>query len=157
MASSFVNIGYPNPAHSSQISFICEITCLFTFCQHSINFKESPWKCVMLVIKNVYVKILLHAHIQARMAPLVGNYLFRRNNFGLNDFPLLHSGFWPNICRRSLWKEELPIPSNFHVSYSVSIPCFNINGSEWGLKIQSTKSKSTKVYTWCNFNNICRT
>ncbi len=32
---------------------------------------------------------------------------------------------------------ELPIPSNFHVSYSISLSCFNINVSEWGLKIQS--------------------
>ncbi len=29
------------------------------------------------------------------------------------------------------------MPSNFHVSYSVSIPCFNMNGSERGLKMQS--------------------
>ncbi len=32
---------------------------------------------------------------------------------------------------------ELPIPSNFHVSYSVSISCFNMNGSKLGLKMQS--------------------
>ncbi len=34
-------------------------------------------------------------------------------------------------------KTELPIPSNFHVPYSVSMPCFNMIGSEWGLKMQS--------------------
>ncbi len=32
---------------------------------------------------------------------------------------------------------NLPIPSNFHPSDSVSIPCFNMNGSEWGLKIST--------------------
>ncbi len=29
------------------------------------------------------------------------------------------------------------IPSGFHMSYSVSIPCFNMNGSKWDLKMQS--------------------
>ncbi len=45
--------------------------------------------------------------------------------------------FWSNKCRCSLKKGELPAPNNFHVSYSVSIPSFNMNGCEWALKMQS--------------------
>ncbi len=29
------------------------------------------------------------------------------------------------------------MPYNFNESYSVTLPCFNINGAEWGLKMQS--------------------
>ncbi len=34
---------------------------------------------------------------------------------------------WPDKCRCSLQRGELPTPSNFYVYYSVSIPCFNMN------------------------------
>ncbi len=35
------HIGYINPAHFSQNSFIYEIWCLFTFCPYSVNITES--------------------------------------------------------------------------------------------------------------------
>ncbi len=40
-----------------------------------------------------------------------------------------------NKHRCSFQKGELPIPSDFHVSNSVSVPCFNMNGSERALKM----------------------
>ncbi len=55
MSLSFVNIshiGYINPTHSSQNSFLCEILCLFTFCPCSVNVTESIWKCVTVIVKD---------------------------------------------------------------------------------------------------------
>ncbi len=88
MSLFFVNIsyiGYINPNHFYQNSFICEIWCLFTFSSYSLNITKNTWKCVMLVKKNICVRILLHANIQARKAALVRNYFSRRNNFHLNS------------------------------------------------------------------------
>ncbi len=154
--SSFVNIvhiGYINSAHFSQNSFIYEIRSVFTFCPYSLNVTERSWKCVTaLVKKNIYVKIVLHANIPARKAALLRNYFSRRNNFGLlgshSLLSLSLSDFWPNKCRHSLSKGELPIPSNSHVSYSVSIPCFNMNGSEWALKMQPDICLSKHMVTF---------
>ncbi len=79
------------------------------FCPYSINNYnnsiESSWNCVTVVKKNVCVKIFLLADIPARKAALGRNYFSNK----------------PNNSRRSLQKGELPIPSSFHVSYSVSV------------------------------------
>ncbi len=80
----------------------------------------------MLVQKNVYVKILLHTNIPARKAALVRNYYFRRNNFGVHSFWL------PFVSCSAIFdqiKAEILFKSNFHVSFNVSVPCFNMNGS----------------------------
>ncbi len=93
------------------------------------------------VKKTFCVKILLHAHIPARTAALVRNYFSTHHNFGLHgswltSLSLLLSDFCPNKCRRSLQKGKLLTPSNFLKSCSVSITCFDMNGSEWALKMQ---------------------
>ncbi len=86
MSLSFVNtghVGYKNPKYFSQNSFICELSCLFTFCPYSINVTENTWNVWHIVKKSICVKILLHTNIQARKAALVRNYFSRRNNFCL--------------------------------------------------------------------------
>ncbi len=66
------HISYVN-THFSPNSFIWDT--LFMFCPCSIKVTESTWKCVtMFVIKNICVKILLHADIRARNAALERNY-----------------------------------------------------------------------------------
>ncbi len=77
-------------------------------------------------------KILLYVNIQAGKAALVRNYFSRRNNFHLNCYQL--DQIYADVLFR---KEELPIPRNIHISCSVSVPCFTMNGSEKGLKMQS--------------------
>ncbi len=57
------------------------------------------------------------------------------------------SDFGQKKCRCSFWNGELPIHSNFHMSYSVFISCFNMNGSKQGLKMHWDLLK----YTWLNF------
>ncbi len=94
------------------------------------NVTESTLKRVTLVKKNVCVKIPLHACIRARKAALVWNYFSRCNNF---------------FC---LNMSELSTPSNFDVSYTVSIACFNTSGSEWGLKMQSEINLSIHMVTF---------
>ncbi len=81
----------------------------------------------MLVKKEHVHKILLRANIRARKAALIRNYFFRRNNFSQQ----------PSVPLSSLQKGELPILSNFHLFYRISVPCLDINGSEWGFKMQS--------------------
>ncbi len=99
--------------------------------------------------KNVCVKKLLHANTQARRAALVGNYFSRRSNFCLN-------GSWLPLFSCSANFDQIKwitFPSNFEVSYSVFICCFNMNGSEWGLKMQSEIHQSIHMVEFKN--NIC--
>ncbi len=87
------------------ISFIYKIM-VFVYILFSINVTKGRWKCVMVLVKkNICVKILLHANIQALKAALVRNYFYRHNNFGLHSsrllslslsLSLLLSGFRPN-------------------------------------------------------------
>ncbi len=111
------HIGYINPTHFSRISFVFDIFCLFTFCPYSINIIESTWKCVTVVKKNVFIKILL--------------------------LSLSHSlsNFWPNKHRHFLYNIKFRIPSNFQGSFRVIIPCENKKRQElelaWSLKKQS--------------------
>ncbi len=108
-----------------------------------------------LIKNNICVKICLHTNIQARKAALVRHYFSRRNIFCLNNSRLpspSRSVIFDPINVDILPKCEFPINSNFHVSYSVSLPCFNMNGNYWALKMQSDISK---VNTWLDFN-ICR-
>ncbi len=62
-------------------SFICEISCLLTFCPYSITWQKvlNLWQGEL----TLCVKILFHANIQAKEAALVRNYFFRRNNLRL--------------------------------------------------------------------------
>ncbi len=85
MLLSFVNIGHA----FSRNTFIYEKSGLFTFCQYSVNVTQSAWKCVTILgNKNICVKILLHANIQARKAALVRNYFSRCNNFLVSGYQL---------------------------------------------------------------------
>ncbi len=128
MSLSIVNFGhkhYINPTHFFQNSFIYQILCLFTFCPYSINVTESAWKCVTMSVKKCFYMLIFmlgRQHLKGTIFPA--------------PLSLSFCNFWPNQHMYSL-KGELPIPGNFHVAYSVSISCFNMNGSEWGLKMQS--------------------
>ncbi len=131
--------GYMNTTHFSQNSFINEILRLFTFCPYSKSITESTWKCVTtLVKKTICVKILLHANIWARKAALVRNYFPKCNNFHLNSS-------WLSLWFSDIDQINVGVPFRT-VNYqclltftypSVSIPCFNMNGSGCCLKIQS--------------------
>ncbi len=80
----------------------------------------------------------LLTNIWGRNAALERNYFSRCNNFVSTALlSLLLSDFGPNRCRNSLLRGKLPISSKSHMSFSVSIPCFNKNDSEWALKMQS--------------------
>ncbi len=50
---------------------------------------------------------------------------------------LSFSTIFDQISADVLFGGSLTYVSNFHVSLSASIPCVNMNGSEWGLKMQS--------------------
>ncbi len=49
---------------------------------------------------------------------------------------LSRSVFFDQINADVLLRRVNYLPSNYHVSYDVIILCFNMNGSEWGLKMQ---------------------
>ncbi len=73
-----------------------------------------------LVKKNMCVKILPYANIQARKAAIVRNYFSRHNICCLNT-------------------SQLPYLSLFVIFNQIKtgIPSFNMNDHEWGLKMQS--------------------
>ncbi len=81
-----------------------------------------------------------HANIPARRAALVGTIFPGITSFSHWLQALLSlslSVVLRILTKYTQTKGELPIPSNFYVSYSVSVSCLHMNGSELGLKMQS--------------------
>ncbi len=123
MSLSFVDIGHSFP----------KISCLFTFGSYSINVTEKYLKvCAVWVKKNFCVKILLLANIWTSKAALVRNYFSRRN------VPLNSSRLPPLSLSVSFNQINAEVLFRRWITYNKQLlRCFNMIGSEWGLKMRS--------------------